>query len=406
MMAATDPRPNLSTSAPTVLTEGFRFFFLSAALFAVVSIAAWLAWMAIHAASGMVTRPSFAGAPHLWHGHEMIFGYAAAVIAGFFLTAVPSWTGTAPARALFVAGVGGLWLLGRLAVWFSAHLDPFLVAAVDLLFLPLLTVKLVGNLLRRPKPQNLALLSLLALIFAGNVMVHLQWTGLAKDTALDGLRLGLLAVAALIAVVGGRVVPAFTRNALLRDGEEEALPRQVPWANRLGILCAVGFALAMGFGAPDWLSGVLAALAALFNGIRLAGWRSARTFHAPILWSLHLAFLMLVLGYAGYAVTLLTGALGEVGALHLLGIGAVGGMTLAIMSRAALGHTGRPLAVATPIALAYLLIAAAALLRAFGLEAAPGDYYAIMFLSGGLWCAAFLLFLVVYWPILTRPAVK
>ncbi len=390
-------------AAPMVLTEGFRFFFLAAGLFAIAAIAAWLAWMAIHASNGMVTRPSFANAPHLWHAHEMIFGYSVAVIAGFFLTAVPNWTGAAPAGPAFVAVVGALWLLGRLAVWFSAHLDPLLVALIDLAFLPLLTVKLIADLLRKPKPQNLALLALLSLIFAGNLMVHLEWLGLAQDSAYAGHRLGLLAVAALVAVVGGRVVPAFTGNALRQAGDESMVPRQVVWVNRLGILSAVALALAIGLNAPDSDAGVLAALAALFNGIRLIGWHGARTLASPILWSLHLGFLMLVLGYAAYAVALLTGLTSEVSALHLIAIGAIGGMTMAVMTRAALGHSGRPLVVAKPIALAYLLIAAAALLRGFGLEAAPGSYYAVMFVSGGLWCAAFGLFLAVYWPILTRP---
>ncbi len=402
-MDAAQIKPPGGKAAPLVLTGGFRFFFLAAGLFAVVSMTAWLAWLALHAGGAAIRAPTIGVAPHLWHGHELIFGYGVAVLAGFFLTAVPSWTGAPAAAAVFVSTTGALWLAGRLAIWFSAWLDPVIVALVDLAFLPPLMVRIGLNLRRRPQPHNVILLALLTLILAGNLMVHLEWTGIATDTAAAGLRLGLLAIASLIAIIGGRVIPGFTKNALVRRGMTDNLPVNHGALSKGGIVSAVLLAPAVAAGLPDAALGILALAAALLNGARLAGWRWRDTLGEPILWGLHLAFAMLVLGYGALAAAYLTGSPHEVAALHLTAIGAIGGMTLAMMSRAALGHTGRTLTVSKRTALAYLAIAAAALIRAFGPALAPSLYNAVMMISGGLWITGFMLFVVAYWPILTGP---
>jgi uncharacterized protein involved in response to NO len=396
-------KPPRNKAAPLVLTAGFRFFFLSAGLFAVVSMAAWLAWLGLHAGGAAIPAPTISVAPHLWHGHEMIFGYAVAVLAGFFLTAVPSWTGAPAAPAIFVSVTGTVWLAGRLAVWFSAWLDPFVVALIDLAFLPPLMVRIGLNLRRRPQPHNVVLLGLLTMILAGNLLVHLEWTGLTTDTAGAGLRLGLLTIAALIAIIGGRIIPGFTKNALVRRGVTDNLPVNHGALSKGGIVTAVLLAPAVAAGLPDAVLGALALAAALLNGARLAGWRWRDTLGEPILWSLHLGFVLLVLGYGVLAASFLTGWPHEVAALHATGAGAVGCMTLAMMSRAALGHTGRALTVSRGTALAYLAIAAAALIRAFGVALAPGLYNHVMMISGGLWVTGFALFVVAYWPILTGP---
>ena len=396
-------KPPGDRTAPLVFTAGFRFFFLAAGLFAVFSMTAWLAWLGLHAGGVAIREPTIAVAPHFWHGHEMIFGYGLAVLAGFFLTAVPSWTGAPEARAAFVSATGAVWLAGRLAVWFSAWLDPILVALIDLAFLPPLMVRIGLNLRRRPQPHNLMLVGLLTLILAGNVLVHLEWIGLAGDTAGAGLRLGLLTIAALIAVIGGRVIPGFTRNVMVRRGVTDNLPVIHGALSKGGIVSAVLFAPAVAAGLPDAVLGLLALAAASLNGARFAGWRWQHALGEPILWSLHLAFAMLVLGYGILAAAYLTGWPHEIAALHLTGIGAIGGMTLAMMSRAALGHTGRALTVSRLTALAYLVIAAAALIRAFGPALAPGFYNSVMVISGGLWVTGFALFVVAYWPILTGP---
>lgn len=385
---------------PAVFSAGFRFFFLAAGLFAVLAMAAWLLFLGVHAAGGAIAEPWQAMGPQLWHAHEMVYGYTMAVIAGFFLTAVPNWTGAAPARALFVSGAGAVWLAGRAAIWFSGLLDPALVAAIDLAFVPLLALKIGGNLLKRTQARNLVFLILLAMFFTGNLLMHLDWIGLPGGDAQAGIRLGLLVSVAMIVIIGGRVVPGFTRNALNRAGHSGKMPVTHPLAERIGIASAVLTALAAGIDAPTFVIGWLAAIAAVANGIRLAGWQSRHTLKEPILWSLHLAFLLLVAGYAALALSHLAGQPGEIGALHLLAIGAGGGMTLAMMTRASLGHTGRPLVVAKPIALAYAAIAIAAILRGCGPTLMPDYYHAVIFASGALWTGAFAIFLAVYLPIL------
>ena len=400
---ASQIKPPRDRTAPLVFTAGFRFFFLAAGLFAVISMAAWLVWLALHAGGAAIREPTIDVAPHLWHGHEMIFAYAVAVLAGFFLTAVPSWTGAPAAPAVFVSVTGAIWLAGRLAVWFSAWLDPFIVAVIDLAFLPPLMLRIGLGLRRRPQPHNVILVGLLTLIVAGNLLVHLEWTGVTTDTAAAGSRLGLLTIAALITIIGGRVIPGFTKNALVRRGLTDKLPVNHGVLSKGGIGAAVLLAPSVAAGLPDVALGVLALAAALLNGARLAGWRSQDTLGEPILWSLHLAYAMLVLGYGVLAATYLTGWSHEVAALHLTAIGAVGGMTLAMMSRAALGHTGRALTVSTRTALAYLAIAAAALIRAFGPALAPGLYNSVMMISGALWVTGFAIFVAAYWPILTGP---
>jgi uncharacterized protein involved in response to NO len=386
----------------TLFSQGMRIFFLAAGVYSVFAMAVWEGWLGVQAATGAPPDLPFAPPPSMWHAHEMIFGYACAVLGGFFLTAVPSWTGEKSIRGAYLTLLAALWLAGRVAVWWSGGLDPALVAVIDLAFLPALGGKIALQLARRPKPQNVLVLLLIAMIWTGNLLVHLDWTGIEPGASAAGLRLGLLTVAALIAIIGGRVIPAFTRNALRQAGHETGLPVSRRPAELSGIALAILLPVLV---AAD-LNMELTALAALFTGaaqaVRLAGWRSARTLGQPILWSLHLAFAMLTLGYLALAAAL-AGLIDEIGALHLIGIGAVGGMTLAMMTRALLGHTGRALIAARPIAWAYGMIASAALIRFAGAALGPGLYDWSLLISGAFWLLAFVLFLGVYWPVLTRP---
>jgi uncharacterized protein involved in response to NO len=240
------------------------------------------------------------------------------------------------------------------------------------------------------------------MIWSGNLMVHLDWTGVWPGGAASGLRLGLLTITAVIAIIGGRVIPAFTRNAMRQAGREFGLPQSRAKVEMAGIGLAVLLPLLVAADADNHLIAVIALMTGAAQATRLAGWSSRWTLGQPVLWSLHLAFAMLALGYLALAAAM-AGWIGEIGALHLLGIGAVGGMTLAMMSRAALGHTGRPLIAARPVVWAYGLIALASLIRAAGAEAAPGWYDWAVLISGALWLVAFVMFLTIYWPILTRP---
>ncbi len=399
-----DPSPAQGT--PLILTAAFRVFFLLAGLAAVLNGLAWLIWLGVHTAGAMVSRPSIGVAPHLWHGHEMIFGYALATVAGFFLTAVPSWTGTAPARSGTLGLLAAVWIAGRVAVWTSAFLPPALVAALDLAFVPLLAL-VVGNALRhKPAPRNLIVLAVLAVLFVSNVMVHLDWLGYAPDLAVTGLAGGILSLVTLIGMIGGRIVPAFTRNALAAAGRETGLPVSVKPVEAVSVVSLWLLLIARLVEAPESALALLAGVATLAHTVRLIRWRGDAAWRSPIIWSLHLGYAWLPAGLA--ALTLAYGfeLLQESTALHALAIGAVGGMTLAVMTRAALGHSGRPLMVARSIAWAYGLVSLAAILRVIAPALAPGLYMIWILSAGAAWTLAFLIYLAVYWPILTGPGAK
>ena len=243
------------------------------------------------------------------------------------------------------------------------------------------------------------------MLTTANILVHLEWAGMTSDTASGGLRMGLLSLAAMISILGGRVTPGFTRNAMTRQGIETGLPKSRGFLDLTGIVSAVLLAVLIPFDASNLILGGIALLAAVANALRLAGWRTTAILDQPILWSLHLGFAMLAAGYAALFLAWFGLGLGEAAALHVIAIGAVGGMTLAVMSRAALGHTGRPLVVRKPIALAYGLVALAAIVRSIGLTVAPDQYFEVMFVAGGLWIAAFAIFAAVYAPIVTASRV-
>jgi uncharacterized protein involved in response to NO len=385
------------------LSYGFRVFFLFAGVYAIAAIGAWLVWLGLQTAGAAVSAQSFAGDPQVWHGHEMIFGYAVAALAGFMLTALPSWTGARPVTDLPLAALAAVWLSGRLALWFSAFVPALLVAVIDLAFLPLFAAFVARSLMLKPAPRNLVFLALLGLLFAANLAVHLEWLGQADNGAAWGLGLGIVTLGLMVAIIGGRIVPAFTRNALMRAGESERLPRSLAPIEAVSLIGSAGVVLCYLADAPDWLTGTVAAVAALAHLARLGLWRSGATLGEPIVWSLHLAYLWLPIGYAAIAAARLLDAFPEAFALHALGVGAIGGMTLAVMTRAALGHTGRPLAVTWPIALSYVLVTLAALVRVFAPVVFSVFFLELILVAGVLWMIGFGVFVVAYWPILTGP---
>jgi uncharacterized protein involved in response to NO len=380
--------------------DGFRVFFLAAGLFALGSMLVWEGWLAIHAAGGFVELPT-AAPPHLWHAHEMIFGYGAAALGGFFLTAVPNWTGARSAPHLFIATVAGLWLAGRVAVWMSGSLPPPVVALADLAFVPVLALKVLTQLVKRPKAQQMIFLVMLSLFWTANLMVHLEWLGLTEDTLWAGLRAGLLTLCAMIMVLGGRVTPGFTRNAMVQAGRAQGWPRNPMPLAALAIAAALSQPVGHLLGAPAVLLGPLAVLAGLAGLARVALWRGLWTKDKPILWTLHLSYAVNAAGLLAYGAAML-GLGSEVAALHLLGIGGVGGMTLSVMSRAVLGHTGRALVAPGPVAWAYGLVPLAALVRFAGSEL-PAIYTPAVLLAGALWMTAFALFTLALWPVFWGP---
>jgi uncharacterized protein involved in response to NO len=384
--------------------EGFRVFFLAAGLYAIFTLAFWTFWLAVHWAGGMFDTLPFAMPPHLWHGHELIFGYGSAALGGFLLTAVPNWTGAKSARHLFIGTAAALWLSGRVAMWYSGFLPPSVVMVADLAFLPILAAKVATQLYLRPKPQNLMFLGFISIIWTANLLVHLEWAGFASDTASSGLRAGLYGLCTMIAVLGGRVTPAFTKNAMVREGIESNHPVSWQPLEMAGVLLFALVPVTVMLGIPDsWLAQLMF-VAGVVQLWRVLGWRPGFAASQPILWTLHASFALIGIGYVMTGLAL--GGYGsKVAALHVTSIGGVAGMTLAVMSRAALGHSGRPLVAPKLVAAAYVLVPLAALLRWIGSEFAGSLYFPTVVGAGLIWTLAFAFYAVALWPAFWGPRV-
>lgn len=391
----------MNGSFKRLISEGFRVFFLSAGLFAIVAVLWWILHL-----GGVTGLGPFAMSPAEWHAHELIFGYGGAALGGFLLTAVPNWTGAKAAPHLFIGLVALIWLAGRLALWASGVLPGWLVAAVDLAFLPILWVKVAALLLKRPKPQNMVFLLFLSLVWLANLATHLGWAGYWDGGETTGTRAGLLALAGMILVIGGRVGPAFTRNAMHREGvAEDALPRDRALFTPVMIGAAAALPLS-GLLLPDTKTTALVMLAAgVAQLVRQTRWGVGFAARRPILAALHLSAALVGVGLIAWGLALLAGA-DEKGALHLLAIGGVGGMTLAVMSRATLGHTGRPLIAPRAVALAYALLSLAALLRALAPILSGPAYLPMTLAAGAVWIVAFALYTSALLPAFLGPRVE
>jgi uncharacterized protein involved in response to NO len=372
---------------------GFRPFFLLAGIAAVLLVPLWV--------------QSFVGAgpvftyydPLTWHGHEMLFGYSVAVIAGFLLTAVQNWTGLPTTSGKALAGLALLWLAGRIAPFFADALPGWLIASVDLLFLPVLAIAIALPLLRSRQNQQLVFLLVLAALTAANLMVHLQLLGFDQSSTGPGLKLATYLVILLVAILGGRVIPFFTNRGLNREASCSWKAIEILAIASLLLLLILDMLAA----APTAIA-TLAGLAALMHAIRLYGWYQAGIWRVPLLWVLHLAYAWLVVG-------LLLQALGVSGQinpslyLHAFTLGVIGGMTLGMMARVSLGHTSRALVVGWPLGLAFVSINLAALTRVI-LPLLDAQHYSLwILLAGVFWTLAFALFVLVYARILILPRV-
>ncbi len=389
-------RDDLKTAPSLVpFAYGFRPFFLLAGLYAAVSIAAWL-WLYRSGGWPLAALP-----PQHWHGHEMIFGFIAAAIAGFLLTAVPSWTGSRGVAGAPLIALTLLWLAGRVVFALGQGVPVWLLAAGELGFVPALMLTVAPALLRGNN-RNWPMLVLLAAFWCADAAFLV---GLANGDPLVG-RAALLAavniVLVLTTIIGGRIVPAFTGNAL-RTGGAAGSVRSTPLLERLVLLAMLAIVVCDVWLPDHPVTVAIVACAALLHLWRLAGWQGWRTAKQPIVWVLHVAYLWLPLGL-GLKAAWLGGGFGWAAHwLHALGAGAAGMMILAVMTRASLGHTGRPLRVHGSIAVAYGLLAAAILVRVAGPHVIPLGYGAVTMAAGVLWIAAFLVYLVVYAPILVKP---
>ena len=386
----TPPAPSSPPAGFAPFALGFRPFFLAAGVLAVLLMAVWL---------GVLRGALLLGehAPLDWHGHEMLFGFTVAVIAGFLLTAVRNWTGLSTPAGPPLAALFGVWLAGRLA-WALPNLPPLAVALVDLAFLPALAIVLALPILRAKQFNNLAFPALLLALAAANALVHLEALDLARTAPL-GLYGAASMVVMIMAIVGGRVVPSFTDNKLdSRARRWKLLELTMPW---LTLAALLGWLVAPTSG----VAAVLAALAAALHGVRLAGWYTPRVWGVPLLWILHLGYAWIVLGFALLALAAAGYVQAMSSALHAFTAGGIGVLTLGMMARVSLGHTGRLLEPPPVMTWAFVAINLAALLRVVPPLLMPAITAPVMLASGLLWMAAFGLFVFVYAPMLLRPRV-
>jgi uncharacterized protein involved in response to NO len=357
-------------------------------------------WLAAYTTGlGLPTR----FAPAVWHAHEMIFGFAAASIAGFLLTAIPNWTGRLPLQGLPLAMLVLLWALGRIGVLTSAGIGAPIAAMADLCFPLAFLAVVTREILAGKNWRNLPMVSALSLLLVGNLLVHLDALGLA-NTAELGNRIGIMTVLILISLVGGRIIPSFTRNWLAKFRPQVEAP--VPeGCFDLAVMAGTGVALAAWVIVPE-ATATFWALAAAGIGLalRLSRWRGLHTTREPLMLVLHLGYAWLAFGLLLLALDGIFEIVAPAAALHALTVGAIGTMTLAVMTRASLGHTGHALTAGPVTKTAYLLVTSAAVLRVVSPLAGEQTEDAL-WLAGAFWTAAFSLFAIFYGRILVRPRI-
>jgi uncharacterized protein involved in response to NO len=376
---------------PAIWRLGFRPFYLLGAIFAALAVPFWIALVA-----GVVAAPWGLDA-YRWHQHEMVFGFALAIVTGFLFTAVRNWTGLATPRGWRLAGLCALWVAAR-AAWFAGSLPAALV--IETAFLLACAWALLAVLVRARNRRNYFVGALyLVLVAADWAFAGAGHGALGAVTPDHALRFALYLVVVLTLVIGGRVIPGFTANTV-RGGLAQ-------WRDPRLDRAAIGFGVAA-FAAEllglAWPAAALAAVASLLHAVRLWGWRPLAARGKPLLWILHLSYAWIAVGFALLAAASL-GVVGRSLALHAFTVGTIGGLIIGMITRTALGHTGRVLAVGGREVAMYSLVQAAAALRVVVPLAAPAATLASEVASAVLWSAAFALYAIVYGPWLARPRV-
>jgi uncharacterized protein involved in response to NO len=386
-MAQTSSEKLRAWQGPAIFSFGFRPFFLFGAVWVVVAMVLWLASMA-----GLITLPTRFD-PVSWHAHEFLFGYLGAIVAGFLLTAVPNWTGRLPLVGWPLAALFALWVTGRAAVLFSAHIPVAVAIIVDLAFPIVLGAMILREIIAGKNWRNLVVLGLLSVFTLANALFHVEATLGGYAAQGMSLRLGVATSLMMISVIGGRIIPSFTRNWLARTNIAARPAPPMQRFDKLVLLASLpvlaGWVL---YPAATLTSVALVAFGAA-HVARLTRWQGHRTLSEPLVWVLHAAYAFIPLGAFALGFDQLLGNLGTAGAQHLWMLGAIGAMTLAVMTRATLGHTGQTLIANRATVLIYICLFASAFTRLCAplwLEAS--------YVAGVLWLVAFSGFVAAYGP--------
>lgn len=379
-----------------LLRQAFRPMFLFGAAFSAIAMLLWLL-----ALSGHLQLTPFANVL-FWHSHEMLFGFVCAIVIGFLLTAVQNWTGLRAPHGKTLLLISMLWLAGRLVLLFGQTLPLYLVAAIDLSFLPVCAFLLALPLLRVGQTRNLFFVPVLLLLTACNLLMYIGVASQRYELVQMGSQNAVWLITLLMAIVGGRVMPMFTAN-----GTQTKKVDAIVWLDRaaLGSLWLIFvlhfFALASQL--PPLLMSSLFGFSALLTALRCLRWKIWLTVKVPLLWSLHLAYWCIPLGLALYSARYAGVNISNSIALHTLTAGAMGSMILSMMARVSLGHSGRVLQPHVVMSLAFVLVLASALCRTLLLWLFPADTMLWLWLATSGWVLAYLLYVLVYFPVLTTP---
>lgn len=378
---------------PPVLRGGFRPFFLLGPIWALVVVALWVETLA-----GSITLPAMFD-PLSWHRHEMLFGFLSAVITGFLLTAIPNWTGRPPIAGARLAMLVGLWTAARLAIFFSGTIGPANAMLIEAAFL-LVFAGFCAREILIARNRNVPIVGVILLFAVAAIVDHLEQMGIMATDGL-GWRGGFALVLMLITIIGGRIIPAFTANWLVKRGETK-LPGQASTFDHVTI-GATAIALAgWAFQIEPGLTAALLFAAGLLQLARLLRWGGWRTAPEPLVLILHVSYAWLPIGLLLLGISIIDVDVPRTAGIHALGAGAMSSMVLAVMSRATLGHTGRELHAGIATTVIYVLVTLGAALR---VSAAwiPFDYLHLIRCAGLLWGSAFLMFVLVYGPKLLGP---
>jgi uncharacterized protein involved in response to NO len=390
----------MGNRTPVFLSYAFRPFFAMNGLFAVAVMVAWVALMHGWSWFGAPLNPV------IWHAHEMLIGFVMAAVAGFSLTAVATWTGRPPVNGNSLGWLAAAWLAGRVAMAFSGVIPAVAVMLIDLVFPVMLCLFLGREVIAGGSRRNYPVAAITGVMAVLNLLYHIG-TGTAGQLSRLSLLMFIQLVLLLITIIAGRIIPNFTANWLRAQNQDQEhgsarKPRSFAWLEATVFSLTGLTGLAYVFMPGHEVTGVLALLTAAAHGLRLSQWCGLATRPEPLLFILHVAYAWLPMGFGVAGLAVLGIMLSVPAALHALTVGAVALMILAVATRVALGHTGRPLTAAPLVVRAYLALLIATLLRVLGPGA--GAYYQWMIdLSALGWIIAFILFLKVYWPILTGP---
>lgn len=372
---------------------GFRPFFLLAGISAILLVTLW----AYSFAYGGFEFAYFS--PITWHSHEMIFGYAVAVIAGFLLTAVRNWTGIQTPSGKALAGLVILWAAGRIAPFASDIVPPWSIALIDTAFLPVLGLSLAIPILRKRQRHNLVFLVVLTALTASNILVHLQALGFTSSTARTGIYLAVYMIILLIVILGGRVIPSFTVNGI--TGGKTRRWKTIEYLSIASVIAVIVLDLTT---AAPAIIGSAALFAAVVHGMRLLGWYQNKVWTVPLVWVLHLGYAWIVAGFVLKAAAS-AGWINPLLAIHAFTTAGIGTMTLGMMARVSLGHTGRVLQVKAAMSWAFILINLAGVTRVFLPIIVPANYTAWIVLASVFWGMAFGIFVISYAAILVKPRI-